>query len=237
MSKAIVMGLALLVAFSVGFVGCGGDEGGSTAAKSGKAAAKPAKSQDRVVTPVGEGGKAVMAKTPMEAWLNFNEASYTGDKALVLSSFHAPEEAKEAIAMGAMNGAGLFILRRELAEAYGEEALEGLFEGTKTEPFDRKKLEASTKIEEEGDKATAHLAGGGEIGLIKKDGAWYVDVDVTQGDFPTGDKLKEAVQYDIARLFSINQARAKIGTPGFPTVESVLQYQKVAFDARLKTLK
>lgn len=78
--------------------------------------------------------------------------------------------------MGTMSSAALFILRRELAAAYGEEALEGHFEGVETKPFDRKALEASTKIEVEGDKATARLANGNVIGLVKKGEAWLVDM-------------------------------------------------------------
>jgi hypothetical protein len=230
MSKAIVVALALLVGLAVGLGGCGGNEGGGTAAKGDKAAARPAKSQDRAVTPIGEGGKAVMAKTPMEAWLNFNEPLYTGDTALALSSFVAPAEAREMVAMGTMSIASLYILRREMAAAYGEKALEGHFKGVETEPFDRKKLEARTTITVDGDKAVATLDNGHKVPLLKKDGVWYVDM--MKEEFPTGDEAKKMLDFDTARVFSVNFVRPKIGTPVYPTAESILELMQTAAAAR-----
>ncbi|HUT32647.1 MAG TPA: hypothetical protein VNE39_04130 [Planctomycetota bacterium] len=236
MPKALGIGLALLLGLSALFVGCGGEEGGTPAGKEGGAKAKAAApTPERTVVPIGEGGTAVAAKTPMEAWLNLNEASHTGDKALALSSFLAPEEFKEAVALGTMSIAAMFILRQELAAAYGEEALEGLFKGVKTEPFDRKDLEARTKIEEEGDKATAHLAGGHVVGLVKKGGAWFVDR--TKEEFPPPDELKEMMRFDTARVFSVNYIRPKIGTKGYPKVEDILKLMVTAHDARMGEAK
>ncbi len=183
------------------------------------------------MAPIGEGGTAVAAKTPMEAWLNFNEALHTGDKALALSSTLAPEESKEALAQGAVSLAALYILRRELAAAYGEEALEGLFKGVDTKPFDRKALEASTKIEVEGDKAVAHLANGNVTGLVKKGDAWLVDM--SEDEVPPPDKLKEMMKFDAARIFSVNFVRPKIGTKLYPKVEDILKLMETAHDSRM----
>jgi len=230
------IGLSVLLGLAVCLVGCGGDDGGAPTGKGGGAKAKEAEAtQERTVVPVGEGGKAVAAKTPMEAWLNFNEASYTGDKALCLSSFAAPDEAKELVALGAMSSAALFILRRELAAAYGEEALESLFKGVETKPFDRKALEASTKIEEEGDKATAHLANGNVIGLLKMGDAWLVDM--TKEDFPAPDEAKKMMQFDTARVFSVNFVRPKIGTKAYPKVEDILKLMETAHNSRMGEAK
>lgn len=231
MARHVGIGLSVLLGLVVLFVGCG-EEGGTPAGKETGTKAKAAEpTQERTVVPIGEGGTAVAAKTPMEAWLNFNEASYTGDKALCLSSFVAPEEAKEAAALGAMSSAALFILRRELAAAYGEEALEDLFEGVETKAFDRKALEASTKIEEEGDKATAHLATGNVIGLVKKGDAWLVDM--SKEEFPAADELKEMMQFDRARIHAVNAVRPKIGTPAYPKVEDILKLMQTAQEAYL----
>ena len=228
MSKALGIGVALLLGLSALLVGCGEDDAVTTG-KGGGA------TQEKTVAPVGEGGKAIAAATPMEAWLNFSEASYTGDKALALSSFLAPEEAKEPVALGAVSSAAMYILRRELAVAYGEEALEDLFKGVETKPFNRKELEAGTKIEIEGDKATARLANGNGIGLVKKGDAWLVDM--SKEEFPPAEELKKLMRFDKARIHAVNAVRPKIGTAGYPKVEDILKLMQTAQEAYLGASK
>ncbi|NQT87850.1 hypothetical protein HQ560_13875 [bacterium] len=226
MARAIGIAVLLVAGLGVCLVGCGDD----------KPAAKPAPAPAeklREVTPIGEGGKAVAAQTPKEAWLNFNEATHTGDRLLLLSSVIVAKGGEEYAATEFGVAAGQEILRRELAKEYGEESVEGSFNGVDTEPFDREAFGAKTKVEVAGDTATVQMPEADPIQAVKKaDGGWAMDL--SKMPIPAGDELAEVIRQNKAMIYAINAIRPKIGSKSCPTAERILELMRVNYDGYLK---
>ena len=185
---------------------------------------------------VGEGGKALAAKTPQEAWLNLNEALHSGDKLLLMSSILVPQEAKEYVETEVVRDAAQEILRREMAKAYGEEALKGHFKGVTATEFDRAALAAKLKMEVKGGVAIGQEPGAEPFRVIrKKDGSWVIDL--SEIPVPDADELKKTLRENKAHIYAINAARRKVGTPGCPKVDDILRLRKSSYDGYLKGSK
>lgn len=226
MTRAIGIVAFLLSGLSVCLVGC--DDGEPAVNPP-----PPAGEKLREVTPIGEGGKAVLAQTPKEAWLNFSEAMHSGDRLLLLSSIVIPEGASEYIVTDFAVMAGQEILRRELAKEYGEESIAGEFKGVATEEFNREECGAKLKVEATGDTAVGQMPGGSPMQFVKKsDGGWAVDL--SKVPVPAGDELAELVRKNKALIYAINAVRPKIGSKSCPTAESILKLMRISHDAYLK---
>jgi hypothetical protein len=239
----IRVGLTVLLGLALGLVGCGGGDEkkpaagteGATEKTKGKDETKAKEEPKPALLPIGVGGKVVAAKTPKEAWLNFAEATHTGDRLMLRSSVQVPEAARAYIESDFVRLAALRILRREMAEAYGEAALEDHFKGVPTDEYSRAEEEARVKIEQQGEAATVSVPGGDTFQLVKKGGKWLVDL--MDQPLPPADEQTQKTIKNEATIRTVNAVRPKVGTAGYAKAEDALRLMAMIYERNLESWK
>jgi hypothetical protein len=137
-----------------------------------------------------------------------NKAIETMDKDLFLSTVYFGENGKEMAEALFYVTAAMMGFGKDMENAYGKDAGADF---TKDGPILTADELAKLEIKEEGDKATAkNPKGGRDVSLVKKDGAWKLDMTE---EIPDAERL-EFIKEHKAMLKAISDARAKIGKPG-----------------------
>jgi hypothetical protein len=198
MAKA-VRWFGVLVLAATLTAGCGkdGDKGGGggSSTKTGDAKAG--------------GGAVTKAKTPKEAIANMSKATQNMDKGQFLAATYLGESGREFAEAMFDSMAAMTAFGKEMEKAYGKDATADL---PKDKPALTDEEIDKLEIKEEGDKAIAKDPKSGKpMPLIKKDGAWMVDMT---GEIPTGEDRAKALKQAKAVTKAVNEVRAKIGKPG-----------------------
>ena len=162
-------------------------------------------------------GPVVVAATPREALRNVAEALETGEKARLLDSVYVSEVNRfwVSTAFDMTLAARRFSVAAE--KAWGDQAksapLVSMFQ------FGRKEIERA-EIIEKGDAAVAKGPRGQAVELLKRNGAWLLDMSRSE---PKNAGHRDAA---IRRLWAytraFDQARARVGRPGW-TREKILR--------------
>ena len=148
------------------------------------------------------------AATPKDAVANLSKSYEKGDRALYLASVEVGPDGQELAGAlfdltVAMKG-----YRSDMEKAYGKGAGGSRRDSGVLTEEELSKLE----IKEEGDKATVKSPEGGEpLKLVKRDGAWRVDMTHMT---PPADIRQRMIESMKARAKAVGEVRAKIGQPG-----------------------
>jgi len=163
------------------------------------------KDGDKGGTGGGKGGAVAKAKTPKEAVTNMSKAIEKMDKDQFLASTYLGEGGKEFAEAMFDTMAAMTAFGKEMEKAYGKDAIAGMVEQT---PALTDEELAKLVIKEEGEKATATDPKGKPVRLVKKDGAWLVDMSE---DVPKGEERAKALKEAKAMAKAYNDVRPKIG--------------------------
>ena len=156
------------------------------------------------------------AKTPKEAMIKFAMALEDGDIDEMLEA--SVYEDKETMKLVYKPMVEMRSFEKELDKAYGEPQPGQMQMSMNTGgsfPSLEKIESDDLMIDENGDKASAHIFGefsDKDTNLIKKDGNWYIDMI---SDTPSESEQEQALKLIDTLNESIKDAKSKIGKPGY----------------------
>ena len=158
-----------------------------------------------LLAPAGCGGGK--AKSPKDAAKNFVNSLLKDDKDLFFSSVYYGDADKEMVEAQFETMAAMTQFAVKFEKAYGT----GKFKGSK--PVITEEDLADLEVEGSGDTAVARTPSGSEdIKLIKKDGAWYVDIS---DSMPKGAQDAETKKALVTMAEAIRKVTANIGKEGY----------------------
>ncbi|MFP4139311.1 MAG: hypothetical protein ACOCZU_00540 [Planctomycetota bacterium] len=160
------------------------------------------------------------ASSPKEAAKLMAEAMEEGNKDQYLAQFEATEDQKKLLGAQFDMTQAMLEFHKKMKDAYGDE-----FKGDMEFGFDQfEKAEVKT----DGDTATLTVPGqGGEMNLVKKDGAWKIDVGGEIGENP-----EKGIKMIKAQIEAYESVMEDIGKEG-ETVDSISKKLK---EARMKAM-
>ncbi len=157
---------------------------------------------------------APKADTPQQAMKNLKTSIEGGDKDLFMATVAVQDDQKPMIEAMFKVLHEAVALDEALKKQYGKDAS---MKGGPSGELKFEGLDDQANYKVEGDKATFKPKGGGEkIDMVKKDGAWKVEIP----DVPKGKQAEQFLKVAPAMAEAFAAGRAKVGKEGY-TAEKI----------------